>query len=265
MQPNARTRYIIIGMARSGTTATHTAVYGHPNVCAMADEFRVEPFFSKGVACFTVGGHNGWERHRNSYALFDAVTVYPRGAPDPDGKRLIAYCGTPSVPKQDILANGLKVAIPSAEDAATLVESLQKYYPDLLVIHVRRSDWVAQFASLQRAAKSGVWHTRDDNPTERPAGEKMHLDANQFANYLQMASETERHLLSLRQSHRVCEFSYEQDLAPNDPTAMHRVFEFLSLRPLDPTWMRLTKTAPPLEDFVANVDELRGMMAAHRS
>jgi hypothetical protein len=124
MSTTDKTRYVIVGMARSGTTATHNAVFGHPNVCAMADEFRVDPFFTKGVACFTVGGNNKWERRINYNALFDAVTKYPVGRPDPDGKRLIAYNGTPSVPKQENLAHGLKVAIPSAEDAKNLVDSL---------------------------------------------------------------------------------------------------------------------------------------------
>ena len=259
------TRYIIVGMARSGTTATHNAVYGHPNVCANADEFRVDPFFTKGVTCFTVGDHNVWERMRNYERLFDAVTIYPAGTPDPEGKRLIAYNGTPDAPKRELHANGLKVAIPSANDAELLVDSLQEFFANMKVIHVRRNDWLAQFASLHRAKNTGVWHTRDDKPDERgSAGDKMRLEPDQFAKYIDMAAEIERQLMRLRESHDVCEFDYERDLLPNDPKAMHRVFEFLGLEPMDPMWMRLTKTAPPLEDFVDNVDALRAMLDEHR-
>jgi hypothetical protein len=257
-------RYVIVGMARSGTTATHNAIFGHPNVCAMADEFRVDPFFTKGIACFTVGGKNTWERKVNYDALFDAVTKYPVGKPDPEGKRLIAYNGTPSVPKRENLAHGLKVAIPSAEDAKNLVDSLQDFFPRMRIIHVRRADWVAQFASLERAQSTGVWHTREERPAASQSDEKLTLSTQKFSAYLKMATEVEQQLHRLHESHAVCEFSYEQDLLPNDPRRAHRLFEFLDLEGMDPTWMRLTKTAPPLEDFVANVDELRAIMTAHR-
>ena len=253
-------RYVIVGMARSGTTALHNAIFGHPNVCAMADEFRVEPFFTKGVACFTVGGVNEWEKQHNYNALFDAVTKYPRGTPNPEGT-LIAYNGTPSVPKEDIRANGLKVAIPSTADATQLVDALQKYFPNVHIIHMQRQDWVAQFASLMRAKNTGVWHTRRDQPAADAAPAKMHLPAQQFSAYMEMAREVEGQLQRLHSSHTVCDYSYEKDLAVNDPSKIHRVFEFLQLRPMDATWMRLTKTAPPLEDYVENHKELRAMLA----
>ncbi|MFT4512585.1 MAG: LPS sulfotransferase NodH [Planctomycetota bacterium] len=265
MSTTDKIRYVIVGLARSGTTAAHNAVFGHPNVCAMADEFRVDPFFTKGVACFTVGGNNTWERKINYNALFDAVTKYPSGNPDPAGKRLIAYNGTPSVRKKENLAHGLKVAIPSATDAKNLVDSLQEFFPQMRIIHVRRADWVAQFASLARAKNTGVWHTREENPAASQPGEKMTLSPKEFSAYLAMATEVEQQLQRLHESHAVCEFSYEQDLLPNDPSTAHRVFEFLGLEAMDPTWMRLTKTAPPLEEFVANVDELRAIMTAHCS
>ena len=78
-----RVRYVIVGLARSGTTATHAAIYGHPHICAMADELRVSPFFTSGVATFTVSGENQYERRIASDRIFDAITIYPPRAPDP--------------------------------------------------------------------------------------------------------------------------------------------------------------------------------------
>lgn len=259
-----RVRYVIVGMARSGTTATHAAIYGHPNICAMADELRVSPFFTAGVASFTVGGDNKYERKIGSDRIFDAITIYPPRAPDPEGKVLIAYNGTPEVPKSpdDIRANGLKVAIPNAEDATNLVDSLRTYFPEVKIVHVRRSDWVAQFASLSRATKTGVWHTRDNAGAAASADDgKMTLPVPPFENYVDMAIEVERQLLSLRDSHEVHEVSYEQHVNSADPAWVRPVFDFLGVDPMDPSWMRLTKTAPPLEDYVANVAELRAVLA----
>ncbi|MEC8251587.1 MAG: Stf0 family sulfotransferase [Planctomycetota bacterium] len=258
-----RVRYVIVGLARSGTTATHAAIYGHPHICAMADELRVSPFFTSGVATFTVSGENQYERRIASDRIFDAITIYPPRAPDPEGKVLIAYNGTPDVPKaaEDVRANGLKVAIPNAEDARNLVDALQQYYPSVKIIHVRRSDWVAQFASLNRATKTGVWHTRDHASPATADESKMTLPLKPFEAYVDMAVEVERHLLSLRDSHAVHEVSYEAHVNGGDPRWVHPVFEFLGVDAMDPSWMRLTKTAPPLEDYVANVAELRALLA----
>lgn len=257
------TRYIIVGMQRSGTTATNRALFGHPNICAMADEFAVDPFFTKGVACFTVGGQNRWERLRNYARLFDAVTIYPADTPDPEGKRLIAYCGTPKHPKQEVRANGLKVAIPSANDARLLVESLREYFRDLRVVHVRRADWVAQYASLLRAQKSGQWHswTTANPPAALP--ERLTIPVDAFTNYVRMALEIEGQLLRLRETHQVCEFNYESDLE-HAAGAWDRLFEFLGVLPMQPDWMGSSKVAPPVEEFVTNVAELRQALARLR-
>jgi len=266
MSNSPRTRYIIVGMARSGTTATHRALYGHPNVCAMADELHVDPFFTKGVSCFTVGGENHWERSHGYLGLFDAVTLYEAEAPDPEGKRLIAYCGTPDLPKQTIHANGLKVAIPNAEDARLLVDGLQQYFGGLKIIHVRRRDWLAQCASLERAMQSGVWHswTGTGGEGKAAANEKLTIPAQQFTAYMQMAEDTESQLARLGQSHEVCEFSYEDDLLANPGGCWAKLFEFLGVRAMEPTWMSSSKVAPPIDDFVENAAELRRLLDARR-
>ncbi len=260
------TRYIIVGMQRSGTTATHRALFGHPNICAMDDEFRVEPFFTKGVACFTVGGINRWERLRNYNRLFDAVTISPTIAPDPEGKRLIAYGGTPRFPKQELRANGLKVAIPSAADAKLLVDSLVEYFQGLKVIHVRRDDWVAQYASLLRAQKSGKWHSWSAaKGANQTAPGKFAIAVEDFTAYVRMAQEIEAQLARLLGTHEVCEFSFENDLESNAAGAWDRLFGFLGVPPMAPEWMGSSKVAPPVDEFVENAAELRQVLARLRA
>jgi hypothetical protein len=43
------TRYVIVGMLRSGTTATHYCLRGHPSVSAVKKEVGVELFLTKGL------------------------------------------------------------------------------------------------------------------------------------------------------------------------------------------------------------------------
>jgi LPS sulfotransferase NodH len=265
MSDPSRTRYIIIGMQRSGTTATNRAVFGHPNICGIPDEFKVAPFFTQGIAAFTVGGINRWERLRNYYKLFDSLTLYQAEKPDPEGKRLIGYCGTPDHPKQEIRANGLKVAIPNVEDAKLLVDSLQEYLRDLVVIYVRRFDWVAQFASLLRAQKTGAWHSwtsETKNVSEQKV--RFEIPVVEFEQFIDGAKQIGAELGRLRESHKIHDFSYEKDLVGNSPACWSDVFEFLGVPPIEPVWMRSSKVAPPLEEFVANVTELHRVLESRR-
>lgn len=262
-EPLDPTRYVIVGMARSGTTAVHRALYGHPNVCAIDDEIRVQPFFSLGVATFTVGGKNDWERRRSALPLFDAITRYRPESPNPEG-RLVGYCGTPDFPKREIRAHGLKVAIPTAEDATLLVDSLQLDFPGVRVVHVRRSDWVAQCASLERAMKSGVWHSFAEKREATGSVERMTIPELRFRKYVQMALEVEAQLARLKSSHDVFDFSYEQDLQGGRAGVWPEIFRFLGVPEIGPTWMRSSKVAPPIDSFLENAAELHGILSELR-
>jgi hypothetical protein len=246
---SARVRYLIVGMARSGTTATHHVVYGHPSASALHDEVTVDPLFTQGISTFTVGGKNHQDTAAKYEALFDLLALHE---------------DSPGAPQ----AHGMKVVTQSRRDAAALVDCLVANFPEARIVHVRRADLLAQFASLERASRTGVWHTRADAPptAHDPASEPgpLPLDVAKFERYLQTCEEVERELLRLRETHRVHEVRYEQDIAPNDPTRAAALFEFLGLPVVAPTWMTLTKTSPPLETFVTNVAQLRAVLDARR-
>jgi hypothetical protein len=256
-----RTRYIIIGMQRSGTTVTHVSLYGHPNVCAMIDEFRVAPFFTAGVASFTVGGTNPWEREHGYKQLFDAVTIYygsPPYAPEP-------YSGSDQNPKPEILANGMKIAVPRAADAKALAASLVEFFPEMKIIYVHRDDWLAQYASLQRAAKSGKWHSWtkvDADPAKEPG--KIEIVAEQFEAYIHQALEMQETFEGLRATHSVCDVRYETDIAQNSLETSYRVFDFVGVPRVDPTWVNSQKVSPPIEDFVSNHADMRELLDRRR-
>ena len=255
MSPSPRVRYLIVGMARSGTTATHHAVYGHPAASAMHDEVTVDPLFTQGISTFTVGGKNHQDTTAKYVELFDLLTLHDRAA------------------TREVSAHGMKVVTQAPDEANALVTCLVENFPDVRVVHVRRTDLLAQFASLERANRTGVWHTHAEGscpdrsqragPSPK-APERWPLDVAKFERYLQTCAAVERSLLRLRDTHRVHEVRYEEDIAPNDLDRAAALFGFLDLPAIAPTWMQLTKTSPPLETFVANDAALRADQDARR-
>lgn len=132
-------RYLIIGRSRSGTTLTHLILMGHPQVSALSDELKAKPLFIQGLSTFTFGNDAKEEKEKGMTALFDAIT------------RLRENSFT--------MASGAKTVVNSPQLAAQLVRNLQKWMPDLKVIHVVRNDLVALYGSIVQGRKSGVMHS----------------------------------------------------------------------------------------------------------
>src|SRR5262245_41961296 len=104
-------RYVIIGCPRSGTTAVHLALKGHPQVSALNDEMQVSPFFDKGLAAFTFGHEPEEERQITHGLLFDAIT---------------SVMATP-----ETRARGLKVCPRSPWQANVVVNALRANFSDV--------------------------------------------------------------------------------------------------------------------------------------
>lgn len=123
-----RTRFLIVGSPRSGTSVTHACIQGHPQATGAEDEVRVEPLFTRGIAAFTFGNESWPERQRGYRALFDAIAG---GGDDPA-----------------IRAHGMKVTLGTPEEAMDLANTLRDHLPSVRVVLVHREDLVAQYASL---------------------------------------------------------------------------------------------------------------------
>lgn len=252
-------------MARSGTTVTFQALQGHPNVRALMDEVRVSPFFTRGLEVFTTGGANDYEKDHGMGLLVDALTLIPCSIASP---QLMGYGGLPESPKSpSVLANGLKTALSGSADAVQFVEAMTKRasLQDFAVIRVDRRDLVAQFTSLARALNLGVWHSHTNPGAARSSpgatDQPMTIDPAEFAIYCRDALDARRELDRLNATHRVFALDYERDIDTGDRSIYRRMFEFLSLPPIDPTWMRSTKVSPPVESYVTNARELYDLAA----
>lgn len=223
--------YIIIGCARSGTTVTHLALKGHPNVYALNDEIRIPPFFLNPLSLVTFGNNTKAETELFLPLFFNLVTSI-----NPEGK--------------NIQAKGLKTAVAFPGDAALFVEKVQKYLPHVHIIFVNRKDYVAQYASLVRAAKTGQYHSWGKAKKQI---NRIRLNKFRYYSYLLDCLETRDNIHRLKKTHRFCEFLYEEDITNRNYS---KIFNFLEIEDISPSWLRSEKIAPNPEDFIVNYFEL---------
>jgi LPS sulfotransferase NodH len=198
------------------------------------DEVQVAPLFTLGLSAFTSGNEDWRERKRGMRAAFDALAM--GGA--------------------EACANtmGMKVAVESCDLAMDLVHSIRENFSDASIILVRRRDLVAQYASLCRARETGVWHSWQQ------AGERevvLNLPVDAFTRYAAEVGRVNAHLSLLRDSNPTIELVYEVDIAASD---WQRVFSFLDLAEVEPTWLKMNKVAPPVESYISNHDALRAAL-----
>ena len=229
------TRYVIVGMLRSGTTATHYCLRGHPSVSAVKKEVGVEPFLTKGFSTFTFGkkGTKAEQKHGVS-ALFDAMTSVQR--------------------TEERAARGMKFAIAAPALAEKFVDAVQAHLPDVKIIHVDRSDAVARYASLQKSQQTGTWRQVGDETLHSQP--RLWVDPEEFAEYVIETRRIRETLGRLQDTHEVLPLSYEDVILDGKLATYDRLFEFVEVKPKEATWLEDRKLSPPPQDYVENYEEL---------
>ena len=234
-------RYILVGPARSGTTVTHLALKGHPNVSAVRDEVRIDPLFTQGMGAFTTSGKtylSEQEQENHISAIFDAITTLEAD--------------------QNTIASGLKIAVSSPKLASQLVECLQTYMKDITIILTVREDIVAQYGSGLRSRATGQSHSwrkakGNGDFTVNIAEDKFVSYANEILNVLEV-------LQKLKSTHQVIEINYEKNILPNMYEAYYKLFEALGLPQVEISWLNSSKVAPPPEEYILNYVNLRDIL-----
>lgn len=226
------TRFLIVGIQRSGTTVTHHCLAGHPQVSMAADEVSVEPFFTRGLAVFTTGRESFEERRRGYLGLFDAISLAGTARP--------------------VRAAGIKVALGSPEEAIDLVECVREHFHDLRIVVVRRTDLIAQCGSLYLAMRTGQWHAFGGKP--RSSDEKLEIPPGEFDAYTRSTRRIEAQLDRLEETNPVCALDYERDIERGLDHG--RLFDFIGVDRMPVTWMKMQKVSPPAQSFIANHAEL---------
>ena len=235
-----RTRYLIIGYSRSGTTVTHLALMGHPNVAALTDELKPAPFFTKGISTFTHGNDPEYEKEKGYSALFDALTL---------------ICSN-----ENTMAHGAKVACNYYKLAEKITEVVQHHLTDLKVIIVVRKDLVAQLGSALSGKKSGIMHSwykgfekRKVRPIKIPKWRFTAYATNVFRMY--------NALKALKKTHDVLEVNYE-DLLTEPDLFYNKLFSFLDVPAITPSWLKSKKVMPPPEQYIKNYEPLQARLRA---
>ena len=229
-----KTRYLLIGYSRSGTTVVHLALKGHPNVCALNDELRPEPFFTKGISTFTHGADFEDEKEKGFSAIFDAITLIRAN--------------------ESTLANGAKTACNSHVSANVLVGVLQKYMRDLKVVIILRKDLVAQNGSGIIGKKTGIMHSWYKGFEGRKV-DQIKINKWGFIGYVHDVHRMYGELSELKRTHDVLEVWYE-DLLSEGNEFYYKIFRFLGLPEIEPTWLASKKVLPPPQDYIANYSQL---------
>lgn len=234
------TRYIVVGMLRSGTTATHHCLRGHPSVSAFRPEVGVEPLFNEGMTAFTFG-KTGTEREqeRGIPALFDAMTSIQQ--------------------TNERRARGIKCAIATPAIAETFVDGVRTHLPDTKIIHVSRRDALARYASLRKSEKTGTW--RRSAKRQGPQRIQLSIDIHDFAEYVIDSYRIRNQLQALRTSHDVLKIAYEEVLLEGGLSTHAPLFEFVGVKPMEAKWLEDRKLSPPVREYVKNYRELEQLCA----
>ena len=226
-------RYVILGLGRSGTTAVHFALKGHPNATALNDEVKAS-FFSEGISEFTQRDDNLREKEAGYNYLFDALA----GIFGDEHTRAI----------------GMKCIPNSTAIAKELVNSLQLYFPKLKIVLVKRMDIVAQYGSLLRATKTTEWHSwrlgdhREDYSVKiRPF---------RLRKYVVQCHDISFELERLKATHDTLTLNYEECFIKGSKPDFTQLFQFIGVPSLNVTWLGSEKVAPPPDQYIRNYEAL---------
>ena len=197
-------------------------------------ELKIIPFFSQGLATFTVGSLKKKEEAVAHLALFDLMASL--------------------IPKPAANTYGMKCCPATPDEARQAVETLKRRMPGVKIILTTRDDLVAQFGSLTLAKQTNVWHSTDAGFV-RGKRTSLMLSVSDFSDYALACREVTRILGELQTSHDTIEAPYEELIA--HPSVIYRkLFDFVGLAQTEVTWQTMEKVNPPAHEYIENYVEL---------
>ncbi len=233
-------RYLIIGYQRSGTTALHTLLSGHPNIACFAGELR-EPFFSRGLTSFNGGYQTEQEQKLGHGLLFDAIT----GAHVTENTRI----------------RGAKTVCNSLEAAAIINEVVLHKLAPCKVIVIERRDLVAQYGSRQVTKRTGVYHSWQKNTAAAasPTVEPVRIDRHLFKRYAMVVHRTYKEVAKLDGKVPYLHLTHENFVA--DADAVYRqALNFLELPFVEPVWFQSQKVLPHASTYIDRYDAMTELL-----
>ena len=227
--PGIRRRYLIVGPTRSGTTALHLLLAGHPHISVFTGELQFSRL-AAGLHQFSVRGYvSDEEERRGRLALFDAVT------------------GSSKTAQTRVL--GAKTTFNAPQATARCAQTLREHFPDISIVVPVRRDMVAHYGSRARLRTTGIahsWNQRDASGDQ----EMVSIDRWLLANSVLINLENYRALRRMSQFTDYIEVDYESFAEDNEKT-YRRLLQFLDLDYVAPDWLRARRLHPKPESYIA--------------
>lgn len=240
---NVRTRYLIIGGARTGTTAFSTMLDGHPEISSLVGELQFD-VLARGTHGFSVKGYATENAKAKGPALlFDAITS--------------------AEADENTTTLGAKITVNSRARADSTVATLREHFPGIKIILIQRDDLVALYGSRAQLRRTGLAHVWD-NRTRKPATSRIRINPWLLMQFVIANLDTYSALAKLSESHDVLRVSHEQFC--KDPTAAYReTAKFLGVRAVEPLWVNSRKVLPPASEYIHNYEGLCSIMRDTRT
>jgi hypothetical protein len=234
LSPNKK-YYCILGPARSGTTALHLLLKGHQNICAINDEVKIARVLREGISVFTYGNNSMEENSRSPWMLFKFLSEYNINS--------------------ESCAFGMKAALSDPREVRHIAKIFAEKLQHIFIIACIRNDLLAQYASLKRAHETGNWHSWVTG-SEKAGSYKLFVDPIMYSQYYVDQLRLIEEIRSLSNTNPYLEISYEGDIAKGLGYSQ-KLFDFLSIPYVYPSWFDSRKISRPVEEYVTNHLQIR--------
>jgi hypothetical protein len=220
--------FVIVAGLRTGSTLLSTSLDSHPSIRCYGELFHERDFPDNQVP--------GCDRHQLPATAVIARMLEVAEPGSTVGFR--AMLGHPG---------------PSRPGWASLWEDLRRL-PMLRVVHLERRDWLAQYASLMIAKRTGVFHPSPEcpAPARRPT---IRIDPEEFQRWadgeMALRSARERTLAGLP-----CLRVHYEDLANSWEPTIRRLLGFLDVPRTHVPQSRTKQEHRPLCDVIVNFEQV---------
>jgi LPS sulfotransferase NodH len=237
------TRFVVLGIARTGSTLLVNLLNGHSQVMAFGELFRSPDAIGWDVRPFTHYQRSGLlALYRSDPVAFLEQEVFRRWP-----RRYAAV--------------GFKLFYYHAKEPP--YSQLWDYLArdrSIRILHIKRRNILEQYLSLQIANLTNIWSTQSRPRCELPP---IRLEAEACHKHFAWVRELEREAAEFFRAHHVHNVYYE-DLAADRRSQMRAVHGFLDIEDeaAEPTLVRQRNR--PLSQSIANFDELRREFAETR-
>lgn len=238
-------RYLIIGYQRSGTTALHTLLSGHPNIACFAGELR-EPYFSRGLTSFNGGYQTPEEAERGHGLLFDAIT----------GAHVTA----------DTQIQGAKTVCNTANRAAVINDVVLNRLAGIKIIVIERRDLVAQYGSRLVTKRTGVYHSwqKDNSQAKSAAPAPVRIDRHLFKRYAMVVQRTYNEIRKLEGQVPYLHLTHEAFLEDSQ-SVYQQALDFLGLPVVEPDWFESRKVLPHASTYIQDYERMTELLQQTRA